>query len=100
MIGRRFAHAAFRRAAALVALCALVGLALPSAALACSVCIGASGPEVTIAYRAMTAFMTFTPLAIVGSVIFWIWRRFKALDEAEAARLSGLAPRSPADPGR
>ena len=91
-----------RRTARLIGLtaAALVLLA-PHAALACSVCIGGESADTRIAYRAMTAFMTFTPLVIVGGVIFWIYRRYKALDaehEAHRAMLAG-AP-SPRDLGR
>lgn len=70
------------------------GLAAPGAALACSVCIGAESADTRIAYRAMTAFMTFTPLAIVGGVVYWIHRRFKALDAEHEARAGLLAPPS------
>jgi len=79
---------------------ALAWVLAPGAALACSVCVGAGSADTQNAYRAMTAFMTFTPIAIVGSVIYWIWRRFKALEAEEEARMAGLAPRSAADPGR
>lgn len=72
----------------------------PGAAFACSVCVGAGSADTQSAYRAMTAFMTFTPIAIVGSVIYWIRRRFKALDAEEEARMAGLAPRSATDLGR
>ena len=89
-----------RRVARTLAGLTLYWLATPAGALACSVCIGASNEDTTIAYRAMTAFMTFTPMLIIGSVILFIWRRFKALDAQEAARASGLAPGSPGDLGR
>ncbi len=69
----------------IVALVALMWLWTPSLALACSVCIGTGNADTTIAYRAMTAFMTFSPLAIVGGVIFWIHRRFKALDARDGS---------------
>jgi len=62
----------------------------PDAAQACSVCIGTQSADTQIAYRAMTAFMTFTPMAIVGGVIYWIYRRFKALDAEEAAHAAAL----------
>lgn len=78
-----------------------VWLAAPSAALACSVCVGTGNADTTMAYRLMTAFMTLTPMAIVGGVIYWIWRRYKALDAAEEAeRLTGLQPRQVGDLGR
>jgi len=65
----------------------MTGVLVPGAALACSVCIAAGSEDTTNAYRAMTAFMTFTPMAIVGGVIYWIYRRYKALDaEHEAMR--------------
>jgi len=90
------------RALAVSFTAALSWLIAPSAALACSVCIGAGNPDATVAYRAMTAFMTFTPMAIVGGVILWIWRRYKTLDEQDAVH-GAAAPvvlGAPTDPRR
>jgi len=50
---------------------------------ACSVCIGAQTPDTRNAWIAMTAFMTFTPLAIVLGVILWLRQRFRALEVSE-----------------
>lgn len=90
-----------RRTLALSFAWALSWLIVPTSALACSVCIAAGNADSTLAYRAMTAFMTFTPMGIVGGVIYWIWRRYKALDELEA-RHAAAAPvlGTPVDPGR
>ena len=75
--------------------------AAPDAAHACSVCIGGQSADTTLAYRAMTAFMTFTPMAIVGGVVYWIHRRFKALDSAdEATRTQLLVGRTSRDVSR
>jgi di/tricarboxylate transporter len=54
---------------------------LPEAAAACSVCYG-GGEETRNAFILTTVFLSALPLAMVGSLAWWIWRRMR---EAEAA---------------
>lgn len=58
---------------------ALVGLAVllaPTLAAACSVCAAAS-EETKEAYIAMTLFMTITPLATLGTFVWWIRKHYR-----------------------
>ena len=61
------------RAAPLAALFVAVQLLLPSSAEACAVCFSGE-EEGRIAYIAMTAFMTFLPLIMVGFGIYMLRR--------------------------
>lgn len=55
-------------------------LAVPTAALACAVC-GTSGMENNSwAYFAMTMVLSGLPIAMVGGVVFWAYRRTAAAD--------------------
>ena len=63
-------------------LVATAALILPTAAQACAVC-GAATENNQMAFLAMTLFMSLMPLAAIGGIAWWVWRRTKALD-AEA----------------
>lgn len=55
--------------------------AAPAAALACAVC-GTSGMENNSwAYFAMTMVLSGLPIAMVGGVVFWVYRRTSAADD-------------------
>jgi len=53
--------------------------------LACAVC-GAGQDNTEWAYLAMTAVVSLSPLLMIGSVAFWLYRASKARDAEEAAR--------------
>lgn len=54
-------------------------LALPALAAACPVC-GAATEDNRMAYLAMTIAMSLLPLAGIGGVVFWVWKRSRDLD--------------------
>ena len=58
----------------------LVLLLIPGLSEACSVCMGGREDESRLAFEWMTLFMTVTPLALVGSVLWWLRRRFRELE--------------------
>jgi len=59
-------------------------LAAPAVALACPVC-GTSGMENNSwAYFAMTMVLSGLPLAMIGGVVFWVYRRASAADGQDA----------------
>ena len=61
----------------------IVGLLVlvPRLATACSVCSAGRDEENRIAFIITTAFMTLLPLLLIGGLAFWLWGRFRALDE-------------------
>jgi len=67
-------------AGALVTALVLVLLFSPGLSEACSVCMGGREDESRLAFEWMTLFMTVTPLALVGSVLWWLRRRFLELE--------------------
>jgi energy-converting hydrogenase Eha subunit A len=52
---------------------------LPGIAEACAVCAPTDDEEVRMAFIVSTAFMTFFPLIVLGSVVWWIRSRYKAM---------------------
>lgn len=70
--------------------CALLLLAAPRAAQACSVCTAGREEENQLAFILTTIFMSVTPLIVVGAVVLFIVRRVRAA-EREAAPLEGTA---------
>jgi hypothetical protein len=60
-------------------------LLAPGFAEACAVCAPTDVEEVRTAFIVSTAFMTFFPLMVLGSVAWWIRSRYKAMDAAYAA---------------
>ena len=75
----------------------LTSIVLPLAALwpglgaACSVC-GPGTEESRMAFMLMTAFMTFTPLLFLGSLVWYLRHRAQLLSAAEeTALLDGIA---------
>ncbi len=66
-------------------LLALLALALgPELASACAVCSAGRDDESRFAYLMMTIFMSVTPLALLGGLVYWIRRRYHALEAREA----------------
>ena len=73
-------------------LLALLALALaPELASACAVCSAGRDDESRFAFLMMTIFMSVTPLALLGGLVYWIRRRYLAL-EAQAATAALPAP--------
>ncbi|MFN7142790.1 MAG: hypothetical protein ACK4YP_03370 [Myxococcota bacterium] len=56
-------------------------LALVAAAWACPVC-GAPGATNGHAYVAMTVMLSLLPLAFIGGVAYWVYRRATSSDDA------------------
>ncbi len=52
---------------------------VPGVAEACAVCAPTDEEEVRTAFIVSTAFMTFFPLLVLGSVVWWIRSRYKAM---------------------
>jgi hypothetical protein len=55
-------------------------LALPVVAAACPVC-GAATENNRMAYLGMTIFMSLLPLAGIGGVALWVWKRSRDLTD-------------------
>ena len=75
-------------------LASVVALAIvlsPQLAKACSVCTTGKDDETRAAFVAMTAFMTFLPLGLIGGFVWWLRRRALAMQQIE--------PRRPAQAG-
>ncbi len=56
---------------------AAVALLVPSGADACTVC--GAGADNGNQFIGMTAFLTLTPLAVIGGVVYWLKTRADAL---------------------
>jgi hypothetical protein len=73
----------------------LVGAALvwaPRVGHACGVCFTGREDDARIAFIGTTVLLTLLPLAMIGGVTWWLWRRARALelelqDEGEARGL-------------
>ena len=70
----------------LAALFALLTIALgPELAGACAVCSAGRDDENRFAFLMMTIFMSLTPMALIGGLVYWIRSRFKAREAQERA---------------
>ena len=68
-------------------------LLLPEFGSACAVCSAGRDEENRFAFLMMTIFMSLTPLALIGGLVFWIRRRYLAMEAREAAESRrGSAP--------
>jgi hypothetical protein len=70
-----------------IALAGLVSGALlwtPRIAVACSVCSAGREDETRTAFIVTTAFMSALPLVVVGGAVWWLRRRARSLEGAEA----------------
>jgi hypothetical protein len=56
---------------------ALASLLLPQSAWACSVCYSANESN-RLAFIDTTVFLSLFPLAMVGGIVWWIWRQVQA----------------------
>jgi len=63
----------------------------PVAAQACSACILAD-PKTSATYLKMTLVMSALPLALLGGLTYWLWRRY-----SPGSKVPRLAPRSIAE---
>ena len=71
---------------------ALLALILaPELASACAVCSAGRDEENRFAFLMMTIFMSLTPLALIGGLVYWIRRRYLA-QEAQTVRDSPARP--------
>jgi hypothetical protein len=73
-------------AAALVALAVIV----PRIALACSVCMSGRDDETRAAFLATTGLLSLLPLSMVGGLVWWLRRRARELERAEAGSAASL----------
>ena len=67
-----------------LALMLVLGLTIlfgPGLAEACSVCFSARDENRT-AFLVTTIFLSVLPLALIGSAIWWLWRRIQQLETA------------------
>lgn len=60
----------------------MLALLLPAAVWACPVC-GAGPEESQGAYIAMTALLSLLPLALMGGIVFWLYRSQRAFDRGQ-----------------
>jgi hypothetical protein len=58
-------------------LAALALMAVPNAAWACSVCYSANEGN-RWAFFTTTVFLSLLPLAMVGGIVYWLWREMAA----------------------
>ncbi|GEM_PF-915450 len=71
----------------LASLAALAIVLSPQLANACSVCMTGKDDETRAAFIAMTAFMTFLPIGLIGGLVWWLRRRALAMQSIEPPRL-------------
>jgi high-affinity Fe2+/Pb2+ permease len=58
-------------------------LLAPSIGQACAVCMGGADEDVRTAFILATAFLTVCPLLMVGGLVWWVRRAFRAAGEGE-----------------
>jgi hypothetical protein len=71
----------------LASVAALAIVLSPQLANACSVCMTGKDDETRAAFIAMTAFMTFLPIGLIGGLVWWLRRRALARQSIESPRL-------------
>lgn len=57
---------------------------VPRAAQACAVCFSGRTDETRVAFIFTTALLTFLPFVLLGAAGWWLWRRVREHDEAQA----------------
>ncbi len=62
----------------------------PAAAQACSACILAD-PKTSATYLKMTLAMSALPLALLGGVTYWLWRRYSPRSKAQSMAPQNIA---------
>jgi hypothetical protein len=81
------------RALESIGLAGLVGALLagaPRVAHACAVCFTGREDDARVAFIGTTVLLTLLPLAMIGGVAWWLWRRARALEREADAEPSGL----------
>jgi hypothetical protein len=78
------------------ALVASVIVAGPKMALACAVCFSGRDDETQLAFRIATGGMTLLPFVLVGGLLLWLRKRFRAIADEEARLSAEVAARRPA----
>ncbi|HXV36771.1 MAG TPA: hypothetical protein VEC18_06470 [Myxococcota bacterium] len=74
----------------------LAALLVPSLAAACAVCFTGRTDETRVAFLATTVLLTALPLAMIGSLVWWLRRRAQQLEQraTEASHDASDAERS------
>ncbi len=83
-------------------LTAILIVHLPQVSEACAVCSAGRDEENAAAFLISTIFMSLTPLIVIGSIIYLLYRRIQKFDAEKEARLqesTSVAPRSLRSPG-
>jgi hypothetical protein len=78
-----------RSLATLVLAAVLLALLVPDAAQACAMCMAGQGGGTSRAFAIGSIFLSITPLASIGALVWYIRRRARALaaeEEANAVR--------------
>ena len=65
---------------------------IPGAASACAVCFQGNGDDSRLAFIAMTGFLTFLPLIVLGLLVRWIRKRSRALSNVPNDAFSARQP--------
>ena len=81
----------------IAAIVSAVLLHLPSVASACAVCTAGKDEENAFAFLMTTIFMSITPLAAIGTLVWVLWRRIQKLEaQREEAAPTGATVRNEA----
>lgn len=62
---------------------------LPSLASACAVCTAGRDEENAFAFLMTTLFMSIMPLAAIGSLVYFLWRRIQKLEAERGEAVEG-----------
>jgi hypothetical protein len=62
---------------------------LPRVSDACAVCSAGRDEENAAAFLISTIFMSLTPLLVIGSIVYLLYRRIQKFDAEKEARLQG-----------
>lgn len=76
-----------------IAIASLLVWLVPRISAACSVCYGGE-EETRTAFILTTVFLSVLPLAMIGSLVWWLWRAVSRAErdrDARPAALSGLS---------
>jgi hypothetical protein len=76
-------------------LAAALLMAAPASALACPVCGLVGVSDNTWAYQAMSAMLTFLPLAMIGATVWWLGRLVARADTERQSATQHIADRAP-----
>lgn len=68
-------------------------LAWPGTAAACPMCLSGQGGGTGKAFAIGSFFLSITPLAVIGTAVWYLRRRARALRDVEDARALPVPPR-------